>query len=262
MVMGILNITPDSFYTGHHGKPLEEIVSLAKKMVDDGADMLDIGGQSSRPGSERIDATTELERIKPVVSALRNLFPDMLLSVDTYHSLVAREVVQEGVDMINDISAGDMDPDMIPTVADLHVPYICMHMKGVPETMQQQAVYDDVLKEVLDYFIQKLEACRMAGINDVIIDPGFGFGKTIEHNFRLLKHLPVFQMLHKPVMVGLSRKSSIYKTLNISAGEALNGTTVMHTLALLHGASILRVHDVREAVEAVTLMEVYKKTAP
>jgi len=258
LLMGIINVTPDSFYEGHLNAGADEILRLAEKMIVEGAGILDIGGQSSRPGSERITAKEELDRVIPVIQLIRQHFKDIILSIDTYHSAVAAYAVKEGVSVVNDISAGEMDPAMIPMVASLKVPYVCMHMKGTPETMQKNIVYDNVVKEVLDFFIQKIAACSAAGIHDVIIDPGFGFGKTIEHNFALLKELQVFKMLNKPILAGLSRKGTVYKPLNITAAEALNGTTVLNTLALQNGASILRVHDVKEAKEAVDLMEVYK----
>ncbi len=259
VLMGIINATPDSFYEGHLSRTANEILELAGKMIGDGAAILDVGGQSTRPGSQRISAEEEALRVIPVIKAIREKFPGIIISIDTYHSEVAGDAVAAGADMVNDISAGDMDPAMIETVASLNVPYICMHMKGEPGTMHLDPQYDDVVKELLDFFIIKTDTCRKAGIKDVIIDPGFGFGKTVAHNFQLLKNLSVFKMLDKPVLAGLSRKSTIYKTLDISAGEALNGTTVLNTLALENGADILRVHDVKEAKEAITLMNAYKK---
>ncbi|MEP7163693.1 MAG: dihydropteroate synthase [Ferruginibacter sp.] len=261
LVMGIINVTPDSFYKGHLKEGTASILDLAGKMIGDGADILDIGGQSTRPGSERITAQEELERVMPVIKLIRQHYKEIVLSVDTYHSLVAENAVKEGVGIVNDISAGEMDKRMMETVASLKVPYICMHMKGTPDTMQQNISYKDVVKEVLDFFIGKLDACKRAGINDIIIDPGFGFGKAANHNFELLRDLSAFKMLDKPILAGLSRKSTIYKTLNISAEDALNGTTVLNTLALNNGADILRVHDVKEAKEAVTLISAYKKIA-
>lgn len=260
--MGIINTTPDSFYEGHLSLAEDAMLALAQKMVAEGAFILDIGGQSTRPGSERVSADEELKRVLPVIKKIRQVFPGILISADTYHSSVAKAAVQEGADIINDVSAGEMDKEMIPTVASLQVPYICMHMKGRPETMHKDPVYDDVVKEVLDFFILKLNECRMAGIKDVIIDPGFGFGKTIGHNFKLLRELSVFEILGKPILAGLSRKSTIYKTLNVSPQEALNGTTVLHTLALQNGASVLRVHDVKEAKQVIDLLDAYKKPLP
>ena len=261
LIMGILNVTPDSFYKGHLHEGNEEILKLAGKMIADGADILDIGGQSSRPGSKCISAKEEMERVIPVIKLIRQHYNDILLSVDTFYSMVAETAVMEGVSIINDISAGEMDNRMIDTVASLQVPYICMHMKGTPESMQQHIHYENVVKEVLDFFIKKIDTCTHAGINDIIIDPGFGFGKTIGHNFELLRNLSIFKMLDKPLLAGLSRKSTVYKTLNISADEALNGTTVLNTLALNNGADILRVHDVKEAKETSNLISAYKKAA-
>lgn len=261
LVMGIINVTPDSFYKGHLNDGIEGILKIAGKMIADGADMLDIGGQSTKPGSKRISAKEEIERVIPVIRLIRQEFNEIILSVDSFYSLVAEKAVAEGVNIVNDISAGEFDNKMIDTVAALQVPYICMHMKGDPETMQQHIHYENVVKEVLDFFIRKTNECKKAGINDIIIDPGFGFGKTIGHNFDLLKNLSVFKMLNYPLMAGLSRKSTIYKTLNISADEALNGTTVLNTLALNNGADILRVHDVKEAKEASVLISAYKKAA-
>lgn len=261
VVMGILNATPDSFYEGHLDKGLSGILNIAEKMIAAGAGIIDIGGQSTRPGSDRIDADEELKRVLPVIESIHKNFPDSIISIDTYHSKVASEAVHAGAHIVNDISSGNMDEQMITTVAALkNVPYICMHMKGTPETMQQHAVYEDLVKEVLDFFINKTEECRLAGINDVIIDPGFGFAKTIEHNFTLLKNLRVFEMLNRPILAGLSRKATVYKTLGITAAEALNGTTVLNTIALMNGANILRVHDVKEAREAVELVKVFNKS--
>jgi dihydropteroate synthase len=259
-VMGILNITPDSFYNGSRTETNDVILNKAEQMLREGATILDIGGQSTRPGSSRLSADEELKRVLPALQLIKQHFPACFLSVDTYHATVAAEAVHAGADMINDISAGEMDEAMIQTVADLQVPYIAMHMQGRPDTMQQNPTYENVSREVLDYFIKKTEQCKAAGIKDIIIDPGFGFGKTINHNFQLLRQLEVFQILKNPLLVGLSRKSTIYKTLNISANEALNGTTVLNTIALQKGAFILRVHDVEEAVEAITLVQsVYSK---
>ncbi len=259
LVMGILNITPDSFYEGHLAKDLTTLTDMAGEQLAAGADILDIGGQSTRPGSIRISAEEEAGRVLPVIRSILEKFPETVISVDTYHSSVAVAAVQAGAAMVNDISAGRMDPEMIPAVASLQVPYIIMHMKGVPETMQQEAHYEDVTTEVLDFFIERTALCRQAGIRQLIIDPGFGFGKTIEHNFRLLSQLSVFSILQLPVLAGISRKSTIYRTLNITAAEALNGTTCLHTIALLNGASLLRVHDVRAAKEAVQLVEAYQQ---
>jgi dihydropteroate synthase len=252
MVMGILNVTPDSFYAGSR-TGTDSIVERAGVMIDEGADILDVGGQSTRPGSERISAEVEIQRVIPMIRALQAAYPTVLLSIDTYHHEVAAAAVEAGAGMVNDISAGDMDAMMIPTVAALQVPYVIMHMKGNPGTMQELAVYDDVILEVMDHFILKTMVCRKAGIRDLVIDPGFGFAKTMEHNLTLLNKLAAFQIFDLPIMAGLSRKSTISRILGTDAEHALNGTTVMNTVALLNGATILRVHDVREAKEAVLL---------
>ncbi|MGN6298758.1 MAG: dihydropteroate synthase [Ginsengibacter sp.] len=259
LIMGILNLTEDSFYAGSRHRTLEAIKEKAAQMLSEGADIIDLGAQSTRPGSTRFTAEDELEKLLPAIDCLVKDFPSILISIDTYFSKVATECVAAGACIINDISGGEMDSQMIQTVGKLHVPYVCMHMKGVPETMQNQAQYEDVTKEVLDYFIAKIEECKQAGIHDVIIDPGFGFGKNITQNFKILKDLSVFKILEKPLMVGVSRKSTIYRTLKISAEDALNGTTVLHTIALQNGASILRVHDVKEAKEVVTLLAAVSK---
>jgi len=253
IVMGILNITPDSFYTGSRFENPDAILSQAEKMLNDGASILDIGGQSTRPGSEKISAEEELKRIMPAIEAIVPRFPEAFLSIDTYYSKVAKEAVGSGVSLVNDISAGSIDPEMINTVAALKTPYILMHMRGTPQTMLNESNYDDVTREVLDFFIAKKDSLNKNGITDVIIDPGFGFAKNITHNFQLLRDLKVFSMLDAPVLLGISRKSMIWKTLNIPIEEALNGTTVLNTIGLMNGASILRVHDVKEAVEAVKL---------
>ncbi|MEO6719520.1 MAG: dihydropteroate synthase [Ferruginibacter sp.] len=258
LVMGIINATPDSFYNKSIADGLDDAVSYAGKLLNDGADILDIGGQSTRPGSERINAAEETERVLPVIEAVHEKYPAAIISIDTYHSKVASDAVAAGASIVNDISSGSMDPEMIATVGSLKVPYVCMHIKGTPETMHKNPQYDDIIKELLDYFIAQTTTCREAGINDIIIDPGFGFGKTHEHNFYLLKHLDVFRMLDKPILVGLSRKGTIYKTLGITVDDALNGTTTLNTIALMNGASLLRVHDVKEAKQAVDLFMAYK----
>lgn len=257
LLMGILNITDDSFYAGSRFVNMESIKNKAIQMLEEGAHILDIGAQSTRPESKRMTADDELKKLLPVIEMLTGLFSEIVISVDTYHSRVAKETVQAGASIINDISGGEMDREMIPTVAALKAPYICMHMKGVPETMQSQTHYENVTRQVLDFFIKKVDECKQAGINDVIIDPGFGFGKNITQNFMLLKNLNIFQMLEKPILAGISRKSTIYKTLKIPVEDSLNGTTVLNTIALLNGASILRVHDIKEALEAVKLIGAY-----
>jgi dihydropteroate synthase len=259
LVMGILNITDDSFYAGSRMQSLNAVKDRAEKMLREGADMLDLGAQSTRPGSNRISAEDELNKLLPSIKIIKQSFPESVLSIDTYHAKVAKECVAAGAAIINDISGGEMDKEMIKTVGNLGGPYICMHMKGVPETMQQQANYENVAREILDFFIAKIEECKSEGIKDIIIDPGFGFGKNILQNFLLLKNLELFKILDKPIMAGLSRKSTIYRTLKVSPEESLNGTTVLNTIALLHGVSILRVHDVKEAREAISLIDAYRK---
>jgi len=259
LVMGIINATPDSFFGGSRFNEVDEIAAQAEKILSDGADIIDVGGQSTRPGSELISADEEIKRIIPAINIIVKKFPAAFISVDTFYSKVAAAAVDAGASIVNDISAGSIDKKIIETVAGLKVPYILMHMKGTPQTMQQNAVYENVTREVLDFFISKTFELKNAGILDIIIDPGFGFAKTIEHNFELLKNLSVFNMLEKPVMLGISRKSTIYKTLGITAEEALNGTTVLNTIGLLNGASILRVHDVKEAKEAVMLFSAMNK---
>ena len=253
LVMGIINITPDSFYAASRKEHPGEVLRQAAQMLEEGADILDIGAQSTRPGSRLLTAEEELNRMQGAVATIRKNFPLAILSVDTFYSRVATAAVEAGADIINDISGGSLDPQMLETIAALKVPYVCMHMQGTPQTMQQNPVYEDVVKEVLGELNQKLIACKKAGIHDVILDPGFGFGKTIRHNFQLLKQLRVLGILDAPLLVGLSRKATIYKTLDTTAEQALNGTTVLNTIALQNGASILRVHDVKEAREAVQL---------
>ena len=253
LVMGIINATPDSFFGGSRFNGVDEIVAKAEKMLNDGADILDIGGQSTRPGSELISADEEIERVIPAIKEIAKKNPEAFISIDTFYSKVAIAAIEAGATIVNDISAGSMDSKMIATVAELKVPYILMHLKGTPQTMQQNATYENATREVLDFFISKTNELKNAGIIDIIIDPGFGFAKTIAQNFELLKNLSVFKMLDKAIMLGISRKSTIYKTLGVSADEALNGTTVLNTIGLINGASILRVHDVKEASETVKL---------
>ncbi len=261
IVMGILNITPDSFFKGYLDYTHEDILGLARNMMIQGATILDIGGQSTRPGSIRISAEEEIKRVIPVIETLHHHFPDVILSIDTYYSEVAGIAVQSGVSIVNDISAGELDNNMISTVGHLNVPYIAMHMQGTPETMQQNPNYHHVVNEVIDYFISKKQDCIQAGIKDIILDPGFGFGKTNEHNYTLLRELSALNILDCPILAGVSRKGMIYKTLGVSASEALNGTTVANTMALMNGAKMLRVHDVKEAVEAITIFKAYKNAA-
>jgi len=256
LIMGIINVTPDSFYKGNID---DDIVAMAGKMISDGADILDLGGQSTRPKSIRISVEEELNRVIPAIKNIHRTYPDAILSIDTYYSKVAKEAIHAGASIVNDISAGNMDNEMLTTVAALKVPYICMHMQGTPDTMQQHTQYDDLTKTITEFFIAKLDECKKAGILDIIIDPGFGFGKTIEQNFELLKNLSSLKILDKPLLAGLSRKSLIWKTLSITAEYALNGTSALNTIALMNGASLLRVHDVKEAKEIIDLMQVYNK---
>lgn len=259
LVMGIINVTPDSFYAGSRFRTEEAIITQVEKMHKDGADMIDLGGQSTRPGSVELSAEEEAERILPVIEIVHHQFPELILSIDTFYSKVALAAVEAGATVVNDISGGQRDPSMLTTVGKLEVPYICMHIKGTPATMQMHAQYENIGLEILDYFIQRIDTCRKAKIRDVIIDPGFGFAKNIEQNFELLKQLHLFRQLDVPLMCGLSRKSTVYKTLGVNSDEALNGTTVLNTIALLNGADILRVHDPKEAREAIELLEAYKK---
>jgi len=261
LVMSVINSTPDSFYEGSRLGSGKELLAQAEKMLQDGADILDIGGQSTRPGAEWVGEEEELRRIIPHITLLKQYFPDIFLSVDTWYSRVAREAVAAGASLINDVSGGLQDPEMLATVGRLGVPYVCMHMKGTPVTMNREAVYEDVTKEVLDFFIARTEDCRQAGIHDVILDPGMGFAKTHRHNLELLRNLSVFRMLGRPILLGVSRKSTIYKLLGITPEEALNGTTVLNTLGLLNGAGILRVHDPKEARQAITLVNACKNGA-
>jgi dihydropteroate synthase len=252
--MGILNITPDSFFSGNRINGEDAILFRAEEMLRDGAAILDIGGQSTRPGSQRISEKEEMERVIPAITALRKRFPDTAISVDTFYAKVAEYAVEAGAGIINDVSAGNIDESMLKTVAHLKVPYVLMHMPGDPQTMQINPTYNNVVTEVFDFLNFKIKKLHELGIHDIIVDPGFGFGKTIEHNFQLLSGLDYFSQLQKPLLIGLSRKATIYKTLKINADDALNGTTVLNTIALMKGAHILRVHDVKDAVQAVTLI--------
>jgi dihydropteroate synthase len=260
IVMGIINTTPDSFYSGSRSNIIDDVLLRAQKMINDGASILDIGGQSTRPNSTRISVDEELERVIPAIEAIDKKFPEQLISIDTFYAKVAKEAVAAGASIVNDVSAGTVDEDLISTVAELNVPYILMHIRGNLETMQNNPSYKNVTLEVFDFLNFKIAEFIKAGINNIIIDPGFGFGKTAAHNFTLLKVLSFFKQLGKPLLVGLSRKATIYKTLGITAEEALNGTTVMHTIALLNGANILRVHDVKEAVEAIKLTANFRQS--
>ncbi|MEP7372871.1 MAG: dihydropteroate synthase [Chitinophagaceae bacterium] len=255
LVMGIINATPDSFYAGSRQNSTDGILKQAETMLEAGADILDIGGQSSRPGSLVVGEEEELRRVMEGIAAIHDRYPEAFISVDTYYSKVAKEAVAGGACIVNDISAGSMDTNMFATVASLHVPYVLMHMQGTPQTMQQAPHYENVTFEVLDFLVAKIDLLKKEGINDIIIDPGFGFGKTIAHNFELLRRLSLFKIIGYPLLLGISRKSTIYKTLGVNAEEALNGTTVLNTIGLMNGAEILRVHDVKEAKEAIKLVE-------
>ena len=254
-VMGILNITPDSFYDGGKHTQQDELLRHTEKMLVEGATFIDVGGYSSRPKASHITEATEKSRVLPVVELLVKYFPDILISIDTFRSPIAEEAIAAGACMVNDISGGNMDEQMFNTVAKLQVPYIVMHMQGTPQTMQQQPVYANVVQDLIYYFSEKIFALRELGLNDIIIDVGFGFGKTMEHNYQLLKNLHLFNKLEVPLLTGVSRKSMLWKLLGTSAQEALNATTVAHTIALLNGTHILRVHDVKEAFEAVKITE-------
>ena len=254
LVMGIINATPDSFYKESRFQGKDKILEQAERMLHDGADILDIGGQSTRPGSEKVSEDEELKRVIDGITAVQKKFPQAFISIDTYYAKVARRAVDAGACIINDISGGSMDENMVSTVASLNVPYVLMHMKGTPDTMQQDTKYKNVTLDVLDFLIGKKNELHKTGIHDVIIDPGFGFGKTITQNFELLRNLGVYKMLQCPIILGISRKSTIYKTLGITADDALNGSTVLHTIGLLNGADILRVHDVKEAKELIKLV--------
>jgi len=252
-VMGILNVTPDSFYDGGRYNNEFDILTKVENMLNQGATFIDVGAYSSRPKAEHITEEKELQRIVPIIELLTKSFPDILLSIDTFRSRIAKACVESGACMINDISAGKLDDNMLPTIAKLQVPYVMMHMKGTPQTMQDLTQYEHLVKDILFYFSERLAAARTLGIIDIIADPGFGFAKTISQNFELLNNLGLLKILELPILVGLSRKSMIHKSLGISANEALNGTTVLNTIALQKGANILRVHDVQEAMECIKL---------
>ena len=253
-VMGIMNITPDSFYDGGRLKNDRDILLHAEKLINEGATFIDLGGYSSRPNAKHISEKEELQRVIPVIETLIDKFPNALISIDTFRSKVASDAIQSGACMINDISAGNMDEKMFKTVAEMQVPYIMMHMKGTPQTMQKNPTYDDIVHEVIFYFSQKISELRSLGVNDLIIDVGFGFGKTIPQNYILLKNLALFKSLEVPILAGVSRKSMLYKMIDVTAQEALNVTTVANTIALMNGTNILRVHDVQEAIETIKII--------
>lgn len=261
-VMGILNVTPDSFYAGSRTQTEAEIVRRVRQIVSEGAAIIDIGAYSSRPNADNVSAREEMERLRMGLKILFEIQPDAVVSVDTFRADVARMCVEEyGVAIINDIAAGEMDANMFHTVAALNVPYIMMHMQGTPQSMQQHPHYDNLLKEVFLYFARKVQQLRDLGVKDIILDPGFGFGKTMEHNYELLSHLEEFRIFELPLLVGVSRKSMIYRLLDITPQEALNGTTVLDTICLLKGADILRVHDVKEAVETVRIVQAMRNNS-
>lgn len=257
-VMGILNITPDSFYDGGSHKNEKDILNHVDLMLRDGATFIDVGAYSSRPNAEHVSEDNELKRVLPIVNLILKEFPEALISIDTFRSEVAKQTIEAGAALINDISAGKLDNNMLQTVANLHVPYIMMHMRGTPQTMQQQTDYTNLTKDIVFYFSERIAEAKKLGLVDMIIDPGFGFAKTLEQNYELLNELELFKMLDKPILAGISRKSMIYKKLDTSAKEALNGTSILNTVALQKGASILRVHDVKEAMECVKLVEALK----
>ncbi len=260
VIMGILNLTPDSFYDGGRYLNLDKILNQTGKMIEEGAQFIDIGANSSRPGARQISESQELDRLTGSVGEIRKKFPDIYLSIDTFRSVVAKKMVVDcGVDMINDISAGELDDKMFKVIRELQVPYIIMHMKGTPENMQDKPVYKNVVKEVAGYLAKKVNGLNKMGVNDIIIDPGFGFGKTLDQNYKLLAALDVFSLLQVPLLAGLSRKSMIFKLLETSPDESLNGSTAIHTIALMKGADILRVHDVKAATEAITIVEKLKE---
>ncbi|KAA6431617.1 dihydropteroate synthase [Dyadobacter flavalbus] len=253
VVMGILNITPDSFYAGSRISSVDELVDKAGQMQKEGAGIIDVGGYSTRPGAKEIDPEEEADRVESAIEPLNKYFPDLILSVDTFRSSVASRAVYKGAHMINDVSGGILDDSMFDVAAALKVPYILMHMRGTPQTMNQLTNYNQLIPDILKDLKEKVDVLRQKGVADIIVDPGFGFAKTIAQNFELMKNLHAFHLLDYPLLVGISRKTTIYKTLNITAEEALNGTTVLNTLALQQGASIIRVHDVKPAAEVVKL---------
>lgn len=259
-VMGILNCTPDSFYDGGQWNSDATILRHVEKMVHEGATFIDVGGYSSRPNAQHISEEEELKRVMPILKMLVKEFPDILLSIDTFRSKVAAESVATGACMVNDISAGTMDADMFSTIAHLQVPYIIMHMQGTPQNMQYSPTYTDIVYELIQYFSEKIYQLRKLGVNDIIIDVGFGFGKTLAQNYALLKELALFKNIEVPILTGISRKSMLYKLLETTPDKALNATTVANTIALLNGTNILRVHDVKEACEAVKIVQFLKET--
>ncbi len=261
VVMGILNITPDSFYAGSRTEGIDNTLGIAGKMLEKGASILDIGGYSSRPGAEDISEEKEIGRVIPIIKNIKQKFPQAVVSIDTFRACVAEKAVEAGADIVNDISGGNLDEDMFKVVGELGVPYILMHMKGTPQNMQGFTEYEDTIGEIIKYFEQKILKLRSFGCKDIILDPGFGFAKNLDQNYQLLNQLTALQIFDLPLLVGVSRKSMIYKLLENSPEESLNGTSVLNTIALLSGANILRVHDVKQAAQAIKIIEKLKKTA-
>ena len=259
IVMGILNITKDSFYDGGRYINNQKIIARCKSMLEEGASIIDIGAQSSRPGAIQVSSRKELEKLIPTIKLLKNTFKDITISVDTFWSNTAKECIRSGANIINDISAGEKDKNMFSTITELNVPYIIMHMQGTPQNMQKEPSYNNITKEIITYFKNKINQLHKAGFYKIIIDPGFGFGKTIEHNYKLLNNLQKFKSLETPILIGTSRKSMIYNLLNVTPQDALNGTSITNTIALQNGANILRVHDVKEAMECIKITTFAKK---
>jgi len=254
-IMGVLNVTPDSFFDGGVHKNINSVLNHVENMLKAGATFIDVGAYSSRPNAKDVSEAEELKRILPIVKAIVKDFPDALISIDTFRSQVAKQTIEAGAALVNDISAGKLDSNMLQTIANLQVPYVMMHMRGTPKTMQNLTEYNNLIKDIIYYFSERINAAHALGIKDIIIDPGFGFAKTLDQNYKILNQLELFNTLDKPILAGISRKSMIYKTLNTTAQNALNGTSVLNTIALQKGASILRVHDVKEALECVTLVK-------
>ncbi|MFA6923800.1 MAG: dihydropteroate synthase [Bacteroidales bacterium] len=258
LIMGILNITPDSFYDGGKYSTEKDLIKQTEKMISEGAVIIDVGAVSTKPGAENITEEEERKRLFPFLEKLIKRFPETNFSVDTFRSGVAEMAIDKGAAIINDISAGSFDEKMFDVIAKYNVPYIIMHIKGTPQNMQKNPIYENIVKEIMFYFSEKINALKLRGVNDIIIDPGFGFGKTVEHNYEILKNLKTFEVFKMPILVGISRKSMINKVLNIDSEDALNATTSLNTFALLNGANILRVHDVKEAMEAVKIVKMFE----
>lgn len=257
-VMGIINTTPDSFYDGGKNNTIDKVIQLAEKHIKEGATILDIGGYSSRPNAKHITEKEEKQRVIPIVKEINNAFPNSIISIDTFRSKIAQEAIKNGASIINDISAGNIDEKMLQTIAELQVPYIAMHMNGNPKNMQNKPVYKDVVQDIIYYFSKKIDKINKLGINDVILDVGFGFGKSLEDNYKLLNNISLFKIFNIPILAGVSRKSMLYLPLNITPNKALNATTVAHTIAIQNGCNILRVHDVKEAKECIEILKIIK----